>query len=321
MAELSQGTNTKIDMHNIFQALHQYGLEAPENYLTESLALTLGILLDRAPAQGLTLLNQLCGLSGDDAIQDPTGITINTQVTLDAVRPDIEVRAGEQHLVYIEVKHDSPLGYGQLEAYLDQLITSGVPITSLVFLSRSRAAAYATTLSPGAYHHVCWYEIHDLINRADIADEVGAFFAAQFMTFLEEKKMAVQRVTWEYIRGVPALIRLTDMLENAVAEAIPTTKTRHTAGWSWRGLFLDGLYYTGIRFAEPLTLVFENNQGTNPTFKRDLDLAATHFFSLTAGEQFEQLIDFISQAAATAPTGDGFDEVSELSSTPDEEGA
>ena len=41
--------------------------------------------------------------------------------------------------------------------------------------------------------------------------------------------------------------------------------------------------------------------GTNPTYKRDLDLEKEHFFSLSKDEQFESLIGFLKEAYQNVP--------------------
>jgi hypothetical protein len=123
------------------------------------------------------------------------------------------------------------------------------------------------------------------------------------MSFLEEKNMNLKKVTWEYIQGVPSLINLTNMMETAVQEVMSTVALRRTAGWSWRGFYLDNAYFFGIRYEHPLTVTFENNFGNNPTVTRQLDLEDSHFFSLSREEQFESLINFLQTASREVPKG------------------
>ena len=77
---------------------------------------------------------------------------------------------------------------------------------------------------------------------------------------------------------------LINLLEVAILEAAPEVKLRKTGGSLWLGFRLDDEYYCGIRYAEPLVVVFENNQGSDPTCKRDLELEQEHFFSLSQAE-------------------------------------
>jgi hypothetical protein len=286
---------------NVFSALLKFGPGAEENYLTESLVFLLRLLLERIPDKGLPIINRLCGLPRETQFKKPGTITLNTQVTVEQGRPDIEIRGGEDTLVFVEVKHDSPLGTRQLEYYRDKLRESGASKTGLVLLTRSRISARETSLPKSEYHHVCWYEVYNWLSSVETQDQVCLYLIHSFMSFLEEKQMNMTQVTWEYIEGVPALINLTNMMEAALAEVQPQARLSKTAGWDWRGFYVDSTFFYAVYYSRPLTIVFENDQGNNPTYKRYFDLQAVHFFSLTKDEQFEQLVEFVRQAYEGAP--------------------
>ena len=116
--------------------------------------------------------------------------------------------------------------------------------------------------------------------------------STHFLDFLKEKEMSMEKITWEYIQGVPAMVNLVNMIGITLSEVAPEFNIRKTVGASWAGFYMDGIFI-GFRFANPLIMVFENDSGSNPTFKRDLYLEKAHFFSLTSGEQLECLIDFV----------------------------
>ena len=113
--------------------------------------------------------------------------------------------------------------------------------------------------------------------------------------------MSLERVSWEYMNGVPSLIALVNLLEVAILETAPEFDLRKTGGSSWLGFRLDSQYYCGIRYAEPLAVVFENNQGSNPTYKRHLELKKEHFFSLNQADQLECLVSYIQDCVASKP--------------------
>lgn len=66
-------------------------------------------------------------------------------------------------------------------------------------------------------------------------------------------------------------------------------------GASWAGFTVEGIFI-GFRYASPLVIVFENDMGNKPTFKRELNLEKAHFFSLSSGEQLECLIKFLRKS-------------------------
>ena len=245
---------------------------------------------------GIALTNRLSGLPEQDRFEHPESVVIATQIIVHEGRPDIEIRAGEKTLVYVEVKHDAPLGVRQLERYLSQLQAAPFPTTNLVLLTRSRASVRETTLASDEYHHVCWYEIYNWLAETEVRDEVCQYFILSFMRYLEEKQMSMEKVPQEYIEGVPGLVNLTKMMEVSITESMPNANYRRTAGWDWRGFNIDGYFY-GIRPARPLLVVYESNMGNSPTYKRHLDLGSKGFFSMSKDEQFECLVEFLRQAS------------------------
>lgn len=283
---------------NVFASLSGPSRRAEENYLTEAFAFVLRLLLEREPGLGLALLGRLSGLPEGARPHDPRAVEVSTQVTDEAGRPDLVVRDGRRSLVYVEVKHDAPLGAGQLEYYLERLQASRYPHTRLVLLTRSRASARETTLARDEYHHVRWHEVHAWLAEGVPADEVCRYFAGDFVAFLKEKNMSMERVPKEYVRGVEALVDLTRMLEASIGEAMPDANYSKHSGWGWRGFAIAGGHFYGVRLDRPSLVVFEDNLGNAPTHERHLDLERGDFFSMEPGEQFERLVAFLREAGA-----------------------
>jgi hypothetical protein len=280
-------------LSNIFHSLSKYAQLSTENFLTESFVYVLQQCLARSPTAKM-LLGQLIGLDLVHDLSTPAPIELSTQVSLEGGIPDIQIMVPGALHCYVEVKHDSHLGEGQLEYYHDLLQQSPEPLKSLVLLTRSRASAAETKLTSSQYHHVCWYEIHRWLHELEGHDEVLDYLIRDFTNFLEEKSMSHTRINWQYEEGVASLIDFTIMLESAIGETMVDRKVTKSAGWSWRGFYVDGDVFVGIRYDMPVLLVFENDTGNNPTFKRDLHLPAVHFFSLDAGEQYEAIVNFLT---------------------------
>ena len=283
---------------NLFKVLSKYGSGAEEDYLTESFVLLIKIILEQKMIFGLLFLNKICGLTDDHKFKNRDLLSISTQVIIEGGRPDIEIKYGNKVLIYIEIKHDASLGDGQLEYYRRKLNESDFRNTVLVLLTRSQITSQETTLERSEYHHICWYNIYNwlLEIRTDNAKEICNFLVQEFLFFLEEKQMSLKQISWEYIKGVPSLVALSNLLEIAISETIPDFKLKKTGGSSWLGFNLEATYFCGVRYSDPLTIVFENNCGTNPTYKKNLDLNDVHFFSLNQAEQLECLTNFIQEA-------------------------
>lgn len=281
-------------MSSIFSVLSRYAHRQEENYLTEAFVYLIELLLERSPESGLKLLDKLCGERTKGWFSNHEEITIKTQVTVEEGRPDIEIRVADDKLVFIEVKHDSRLSTNQLEAYHSSLQKSSVHNKQLVILTRSRNTVQDTNLQQDLFHHICWYELSGWLSESVIQNEVCEHYIDSFIDFLKEKEMSMEKITWDYIEGVPALINLVNMIGTAISEVAPESNVKKTAGWSWIGYYLEDDLFIGTRYTEPLIVVFENNRGVDPTYKRELKLEEAYFFSLNAGEQLESLIDFLS---------------------------
>lgn len=287
---------------NIFKDLSKYGSYEAENYLTESFVYLLRLIFTEHHAAGFELLSKLLDIPFLENIQTPALPIFVTQEMVEGGIPDIAITLNTELLAYIEIKHDAPLGDGQLEYYKKLLDKSGYPHQALILLTRSKQSANETTLPPDQYSHVCWYEVHAWLQDLLGLDSVLDHFINDFLVFLEEKNMSLQKVSWEYGNGVKSLIDLTAMLEAALSEVFPNSKTSKTAGWSWRGFYLDDFqqdkrYFIGLRYDDSMTISFEDNLSTSTSFRKDLHLEERHFFSLKSGEQFECLLEYLRGTA------------------------
>ncbi len=280
---------------NIFEALQKYGSHASENYLTEAFVYLLDLLLDREPVAGLEMINRLCGLNTSEQLIESDVIKIETQEILkDGGIVDIVIRSGKAALFYVEVELDAPLDGDQLRMYREDLLRHHAgQQTGMVFLARSRQAAISTRLLVHEYHHVCWYEVYEWIQRLNVRDEVAVFFATNFEHFLETKSMNYSRVSGEYTDGIASMNNLIQMLRAAISEASPKARVTVTGGFGWRGYKVAPGYFSGIRYDASHLLAFERNN-----FKRDLNLRDADFFALSRDEQFERIVRFLSECQA-----------------------
>ena len=296
--------------NNIFASLARYNSATNENYLTESLVFLVRLLNERDPEVGLAFTNFLCG-AGKLLFNQSDTFSVSTQYSTEAGFPDIAF-ISENALVFIEVKHDSPLGYQQLERYKTVLDKTGRANAHLRLLTRSRYSAIGTTLSPDQYSRLYWHEIHKWLSQHVLDDPVCEYFKSSFMEFLEEKQMSLKQISPEYAPGIQALIDLTNMIQVAANDCLPGIKLIKTGGWHWRGFYLPGNYWIGVRFHEPQLLLFENNRGYEPvTLRHPLALDKIGFFAMTADEQLNSLSEFILKAIdgleLTGPVDVGLD--------------
>lgn len=277
---------------NIFSALSKYNSAKNENYLTEAFVFILNHLLQNDRPLCLPILEILCVNNDEYSFGIDEEISITTQETTEFGRPDIQILTPDK-LIYIEVKHDSGLGDKQLDNYNQALIKYGLnkTITRLIFLSRFPSDLPESSEKPNK--HVHWYEIYNILSKYQTKDQVIKFLIQSFMEFLEVKKMSVQKVTWEYIKGVTAFKDLINMLGVAI-EAAGLTIYQKTAGWEWMGYYIeDNNNFLGVYYDTPLFISFGTTINGKWKTVHTLDFEQIHFFSLNKDEQFEKITNFI----------------------------
>lgn len=281
---------------NIFISLAQYASRQDENFLSEAFVYLISMMLEKDKPVGISILQKISGLKSQSWYSEKEQISISTQITVEGDRPDIAINVSNKKVVFVEVKHDSSLGEEQLERYYSHLEKTPYEEKQLVLLTRSRRSIQETNLETTKFHHICWYEISSWLSDINSKDQIVTYLIRQFIEFLKDKDMSMEKITWEYMRGLPAMKNFLDMLGAAISEANPELTTKKTIGWSWGGYYLEGSIFIGIRFSNHLIVTFENDTGNNPSFTKTLSLEETHFFSLSAGEQLEILVSFIKES-------------------------
>jgi len=205
----------------LFSSLNKYANAQEENFLSESLVFLLNLILEQDIEIGIQLLENICGTVEDSKFLYPDQINIYTQQTIVEGRPDIIITYANECIVFIEVKHDACLGEIQLERYLTHLENSDYQNKQLILLTRSRSSIQETTLSADQFRQICWYQISGWLSDIKTSNEVIQFMIENFLYFLKEKEMSMEKVTWEFIQGVPAIVNLAKMLGTAISEAYP----------------------------------------------------------------------------------------------------
>jgi len=129
---------------------------------------------------------------------------------------------------------------------------------------------------------------------------------------LEEKRMSIQKIGWEYINGVPAMMNLFNMIEVAIQSAglqLYSSYPRAPA-LDNRGFYIEtNKLWCGIYYSDPLNIVFHLTEPTKydkrrlkkPTYHMtetkwaiifSLPLEKYHFFSLGKDEQLDLITKF-----------------------------
>ncbi len=303
-----------MSSQNIFSALAKYSSANEENYLTEAFVFLINSLLVRERPIGLEILNQLCVENNDFSFDMDEDISVSTQETTEQGRPDIMVSSPNK-LIYIEVKHDSPVDPKQLKRYRKELESSNADIRRLVLLTRFSVDFSEHKGIPDK--HVRWFEVYNWLANAKIQDPVSAYLIESFKSFLEVKQMSIQKVGWEYVNGVPAFNNLINMIEVAIQGASLRIHVK-SAGWDFKGFYVESKEFRcGIHYSNPLIITFEMMdkkkfnaklvEAPSYTMREGryrmwfgLQLEDKYFFSLDKDRQLEEITNFVKKACSDA---------------------
>ena len=202
-------------MNNLFSNLYHWLRGQDENFVTEAFAFILRRLLETDEPLGNSLVRWLCFPTDYPVSLDGQKWEVTLQKTVREGRPDIWLRSA-MAFVLIEVKKRSDLGKDQLERYRSILNQSGAEIRQLVLLTESSVMVGVN--AEKSDYDVRWHKVARWLRVHPSSDPVANFLTTQFIEFLEEQRMAVQKVGKEYLAGVEASLRLVTMLEKAIQD-------------------------------------------------------------------------------------------------------
>lgn len=301
---------------NIFSALAKYNSGMDENYLTEALVFLINSLLVRERPIGLEILTQLCVENNEFSFNTDEAISVSAQETTEQGIPDIKVSSPDK-LIYIEVKDYSDVRLEQLKRYKQVLESSDAAIKKrLILLTRFPVDFEEHQGIPNK--HVRWFEVYNwLVNAKDKAqDSVSRYLIEQFISFLEVKRMSIEKVGWEYVNGVSAMNNLINMIDIAI-QALSIKKYWKSARWAHKGFFVEyNKLWCGIHYNNPLVMTFEmRGKGFDSELVKKpsyevwgkkgfiqfmLRLEGIHFFALDKDKQVEEVTKFVKTSYSEA---------------------
>jgi hypothetical protein len=245
------------------------------------------------------------------------GISISTQEVTELGRPDIKISTSDK-LIYIEVKHESPLGENQILRYTNALATSNASIKHVVLLTRYDIDWQQKEPKEKPYKHIKWMNVYQLFSEEleSIKDPINSYLIKSFMRFLEAKQMSIQKVGWEYIKGIPEMLNLMSMIEFCIENAGIKLYQQYprAVALEWRGFYLESNnYLCCVYYSDPTIILLQivNKEGhdkskvINPSYTVEEDkksiwfylpLEEFYFFSLEKEKQIEVITNFIKKS-------------------------
>jgi hypothetical protein len=220
-----------------------------------------------------------------------------TQQSNSSGRNDVVITDDDVIIVF-ENKWDSQTYLEQLHRYDNELTNKSKQWRFLIHLTKDYEQIGATFAN--RFKKISWSELYNALKRVDPTDK---YLRDQFLLFLEEGGIAMEKVSWEIVNGAKSIYSLIKIIDRACEELgfksnWGTTSNDYTSQWIPKynlGVYFyhkeASLYFTsatpihGVEMEKPEWL---NNQYA---IKFDFD---THcFFHKNLEEQIKIIKNFI----------------------------
>lgn len=295
------------EQNNVLIQLHNLCGKQDENFITESFVNLLRLLRDYDSINASLILKKITNnlLYTDDS--NISKVDINTQITIDSGRPDIEIRFGD-YIIFIEVKVKSDFGSTQLDRYNKYLKNINHKKTSLITITKDPFKNGSNSIKPT--NLVRWHEIHSWFIELHTKNKIVSYNINQFVEFMVHRGLSMDYVKWEMTEGLKSFKNLMDMIGESLSSLQFRFKT--AVAWEWYGYYIDeSKYWIGTVFDKPHIILFHtesfgNADNTNvdvgvianSRWENRLDLSSedTHFFACSKESQISLIDDFVKKS-------------------------
>jgi hypothetical protein len=215
-----------------------------ENYSTELIVYLLKYSLENETllfSQFMELLDKEIALSEYEQFTISTQNTLSTDINFLA-RPDITIET-EGEFFFIEVKVESGINFYSTENKQGcKEIINQIQMYQQIKTTREKNLYLLTKYNCDLPFDDCrdfkkkimWQSIHQLLKNYESEDSVEEFLVTESKKYMEEKNMAIPKVSYELVNGMESLKNLLVQLRTAL-EGIPY---KFGGGSTWVGFLL-----------------------------------------------------------------------------------
>lgn len=297
-----------------------------ENLTTEAFANLLRQFIQSDHDAARAVLAVLTGRGVAFEEVDCAYISVKTQVATPKGTPDLVIRAPRK-IIVVEVKVDADLGKDQLPRYRKWLNSRQVPnsCSCLVLLTKEPLDKSAQCQMDDARPvvHARWQNVAHCLKELKQRGTLGQpnrYLTEQFLEFLAERRMSLQKVSWELAAGLRSLLDLMKMVKDAIPPLeedinnVCALQDTRANGYSLK--VGETKCWAGIRYEDADRLVFvaqkidkdrgesaglgtvrEADKGTfNWVNEMELSSENVHFFARDAASQAVCIEDFIRRS-------------------------
>lgn len=284
-----------------------------ENFVTESFVHLLKMIIDIEPHSAVPLLKYITNGNWEGDNHAASLVEINTQVAIDAGRPDIEIKDAK-HLIFIEVKVESDFGETQIERYSSYL--GEVKDKKTAFITLTKYPVRNVLEVDGS---VRWYDMHSMLLNIKTESDVLLYIINQFINFMLYRGLFMDSVTWEMPSGVKSFKNLMGMIGENLSNT--NYRCKKAVAWEWVGFYIDdSKYWVGIILDNPNIILFHTeslvmvdnlkvDKGVvfNSRWENRIDLSGEneHFFARSKVSQMSLIEDFLKSSIQFAESLSG----------------
>ena len=318
-------------MNNLLIPLHKLARRQDENFLTEILVFLLNYYVQNEPGSAIWLIklitdNEL-GLSENDL----QVLSVEAQHHTPVGIPDIKIET-PNFICFIEVKVDEDFGPKQLSTYKEYLQKKSKKESMLITLTKYTYKEHKADITPDFGFR--WHQLSDWLDNLmpnaksggiefpSFKKEVSVFITQQYIQFLKNRGVAMEKINWQLVEGLREFRNILDMIREAIGPG--RVKTGMSVGQERAGYYEKNMkFFVGIYMNQPEEMVFITHDakfhddepeqkvtdigigiseygsvGSWRYWKNTIDLTSedVHFFSRSKTSQLEYLADFINKS-------------------------
>lgn len=178
--------------------------DIPEDFITEAFK----SVLESIP---LSELNNFFKRLVNNNLQFKNPL-ISTQFSTSSGRNDLVI-SDESIFVIFENKWDSPSYIKQLETYDNYLSSMNDDRRKMLIHLTKGYEKIDTTIFKNDFKKISWGQVYCILSEIK-----ESYISVEFVTFLKEEGIAMERVSWELINGAKSVFSLTRIIQRACQE-------------------------------------------------------------------------------------------------------
>lgn len=276
-----------------------------ENFSTELFV----YLMNYSLSKGTELFSEFMKILDVNAdIPNYFSYKISTQQVFYAVNnnkaiPDITIKTHNEYY-FIEVKVESGINYYDIENgegnkevinQIQKYQNIKIPEKKHIYLLTKHPCNITFDKCADFKKRIIWQNIYKLLSKYQSTDCVERYLVEEIISYMEEKKMSIPKVSYELIKGMESLCNLLQQIKT-VLDALKGVTPWSGSGIEYVGYHLkkgnDKIAWVGTYYNKPAELVFEySNENVMKVIEEKKKQGELKEFSLSRNKHYDVYFD------------------------------